>query len=498
MLSVPPIPAAFPEWPLALPATRPLAASPSADAITARVLLCLALVTGMCVFARWLLRKRNQPPVVAEILAGLALGPCVLGYVPGDLPTLLFPLTARPFLTVLANVGLVLFMFVVGFEIDLPGIKQLRGSAAAVASVSVFVPFSVGIAVAMWLRPEPASSSGSASTQLVQALFIGVAFSATAFPVLARILEDTPLKRLQIRGLALSSAAAGDVVSWTMLAAVVAMTRDAGSGSTIMLLLELIAMVIALRFVANPLISWFLASVRASAGSSNLALSLVLVGIFLSSWASTSMHIHPIFGAFAFGFACPREAVRRAAPDLPTKLSDASKILLPVFFVLTGLSMSVSGFGIRDVFATVVVILAASCAKIFSVYGTARLCKMSARDSWGLGILMNTRGLTELVILDVGRTAGVLSARMFTVLAAMAIATTLVTGPTLERLYAERIDTTPAWRRFLGRRHGAAAPDRNRLLEPAVPGRPASHDASYEPALATAEAGVPGEAFGND
>lgn len=413
----------------------------------------------MCVFARWLLRKRNQPPVIAEILAGLALGPCVLGYLPGNLPTLLFPLMARPFLTVLANVGLVLFMFVVGFEIDLPGMKQMRGSAAAVASVSVFLPFSVGFAVAMWLRPESASSSGAASTQLVQALFIGVAFSATAFPVLARILEDTPLKRLRIRGLALSSAAAGDVVSWTMLAAVVAMARNAGSGSTIRLLVELVALVLVLRFVANPLITWFLATVRASPGNSNLALSLVLVGIFLSSWASTSMHIHPIFGAFAFGFACPREAVRRAAPELPLKLSDASKILMPVFFVLTGLSMSFKGFGSRDVLATLVVILAASCAKIFGVYCMARLCRMSSLDSWGLGILMNTRGLTELVILDVGRTAGVLSARMFTVLAAMAIVTTLVTGPTLERLYSDRIETIPAWRRLLGRNRQSTVPE---------------------------------------
>lgn len=463
MLTFPPSPVQPPDWSIALHPARSLAAAPSADAITARVFLCLALVTGTCVFARWLLRKRNQPPVIAEILAGLALGPCVLGYLPGNLPTLLFPLMARPFLTVLANVGLVLFMFVVGFEIDLPGMKQMRGSAAAVASVSVFVPFSVGFAVAMWLRPESASSSGAASTQLVQALFIGVAFSATAFPVLARILEDTPLKRLHIRGLALSSAAAGDVVSWTMLAAVVAMARNAGSGSTIRLLLELIALVLVLRFVANPVITWFLAIVRASPGSSNLALSLVLVGIFLSSWASTSMHIHPIFGAFAFGFACPREAVRHAAPELPLKLSDASKILMPVFFVLTGLSMSFRAFGLHDVLVTVVVILAASCAKIFGVYGTARLCRMSSLDSWGLGILMNTRGLTELVILDVGRTAGVLSARMFTVLAAMAIVTTLVTGPTLERLYSDRIETLPAWRRLLGRNRQTTIPADTRV-----------------------------------
>jgi Kef-type K+ transport system membrane component KefB len=145
------------------------------------------------------------------------------------------------------------------------------------------------------------------------------------------------------------------------------------------------------------------------------------------------MHLHPIFGAFAFGFVCPRDGV--TAEAAVGKLADASKILMPVFFVLTGLSMSVRDFGAHDVLVTVLVLISASAAKIFGVYATARACKVPSQDSWGLGLLMNTRGLTELVILDVGRTAGVLSDRMFTVLAVMAIGTTLLTGPVMERLY---------------------------------------------------------------
>jgi Kef-type K+ transport system membrane component KefB len=405
----------------------------SADWMTAHVLLELALVTATCVLGRWLLRKRNQPPVIAEILAGLALGPCVLGYLPGDLPRTLFPVDTRPFLMILANVGLVLFMFVVGYEIDLPALRRSRGSATSVAAASVLVPLGTGMALTWWIRPASASASGPASTQLVQALFIGVAFSATAFPVLARILDDTALKRLPIRGLALSAAAAGDVVSWTMLAAVVAVTRQAGSASTVVLVAQFIGLLVALRYVARPLVVAALRRSKADQSGSALTMSVILVGIFLSSCATAAMHLHPIFGAFAFGFVCPRDAV--CAKVAVEKLADASKILMPVFFVLTGLTMSVRDFGARDVLVTVLVLIFASAAKILGVYATARACKVSSQDSWGLGLLMNTRGLTELVILDVGRTAGVLSDRMFTVLAVMAIGTTLLTGPVMERLY---------------------------------------------------------------
>jgi len=423
----------------------------SADWTTAWVLLGLAVVTATCVVARWLLRNRNQPPVIAEILAGLALGPCALGLLPGDLPKRIFPVDSRPFLAVLANVGLVLFMFVVGFEIDRSAIRQMRGSATAVAAASVLVPFAVGMGISWWIRPLAASTGGPASTQLVQALFIGVAFSATAFPVLARILDDTQLKLLKIRGLALSAAAAGDVVSWALLTVVVALTRQSGGGSTVLLLVELVVMGLTLLYVARPLIPVVLSGRGTALPGTATAMGGVLVGIFLSSWATTAMHIHPIFGAFAFGFACPREVVRRTAPDLPAKLSDASRILMPVFFVLTGLSMSTNGFGVHDVIATIFVIVAAGAAKVLSVYGVARVCRLSSRDSWGLGFLMNTRGLTELVVLDVGRTAGVLSEHMFTVLAAMAITTTLVTGPLLGKLYSS--DTVPSvgWRRRFAR-----------------------------------------------
>jgi len=408
----------------------------SPDWVIAHVLLELALVTASCGLGRFLLRNRNQPPVIAEILAGLALGPCVLGYLPGNLPARLFPVDTRPFLMVLANVGLVLFMFVVGFEIDLPALRQMRGSAASVAAASVLVPFAVGMLITWWLRPTAAVTSGPASDLLVQALFIGVAFSATAFPVLARILDDTALKRLRIRGLALSAAAAGDVVSWTMLAAVVAVTRRSGGTSTFLLLLEFASLLLALRYLARPMMTAMLTSgEKTGRTESHLTMSVVLIGIFLSSSATAGMHLHPIFGAFAFGFACPREIVHRTAPDVIGRISDASKILMPVFFVLTGLSMSVRDFGAHDVLATLVVIVAASSAKVLSVYATARACSLPPQDSWGLGFLMNTRGLTELVILDVGRAAGVLSGHMFTVLAVMAIVTTLITGPLMERLY---------------------------------------------------------------
>jgi Kef-type K+ transport system membrane component KefB len=358
----------------------------------------------------------------------------------------LFPLDTRPFLMVLANVGLVLFMFVVGFEVDIPALSRLRGSATSVAAASVLVPFGTGVAITWWIRPAAASTSGPASTQLVQALFIGVAFSATAFPVLARILDDTAFKRLSIRGLALSAAAAGDVVAWTMLAALVAVTRQAGSASTLILMAQFVVLLVVLRYVVRPVIAAILGRTRIDRAGLATTMSVMLVGIFLSSCVTAAMHLHPIFG-----FSCPRNAV--CAKVAVEKLADASKILMPVFFVLTGLSMSVRNFGSHEILITFLVIISASAGKVLSVYVTARACKVSNQDSWGLGLLMNTRGLTELVILDVGRTAGVLSDRMFTVLAMMAIATTLITGPVLERLYFSSATVRFVWyKKWRGRR----------------------------------------------
>ncbi|HTZ45894.1 MAG TPA: cation:proton antiporter [Jatrophihabitans sp.] len=438
----------------------------AADRVTANVLLGLALVTAVCLLATRLMRRWNQPPVIAEILAGLALGPIALGYLPGNLPERLFPLDIRPFLTVLANVGLVLFMFVVGFEIDLPAIRRMRGSAVSVAATSVLLPFGIGFGLALLVDLGAGATSHPAAGRMVQALFIGTAFSATAFPVLARILDDTALKQLRIRNLALSAAAAGDVVSWAMLAVVVALSRQAGPRSTVLLVVEFAALVLALRYLARPLITFLLKENQDGTAASR-ALGVVLVGVFLCSWSTTAMHIHPIFGAFAFGFACPRGVVSGAIPDLGAKLTDASRILMPMFFVLTGLSMNIHSFGVRELWVTLLITVMASVGKVLGVYISGRLCRLSSQDSWGLGLLMNTRGLTELVILNVGRASGVLSARMFTILAVMAITTTLVTGPVMGRLYSDLTIRDAPGRRF-GRRRRRARTTRPAAAKPPV------------------------------
>jgi Kef-type K+ transport system membrane component KefB len=359
----------------------------SADWSQARVLHAPALVTAACMLGRRLLHDRKPTPVRAEVFTGP------------------------------------------------PGPRERRASTASLAAASVLVPFASGMSLTWWIQPVPASASGPASTQLAQELFGGVVFLAAAFPALGRVLDDTARRGGPIRGRTLTAAAAGDLVSWTVLALVVAMAAQAGEASAALMVVEFLGLLLILRLVTRPLVTATLERGRTASANSSMVLCLILVGIFLSSCATAAMHLHPFLGTFAFGFACAWEMVALRASQRVEKFADASKILLPVFFVLTGLWMSFKDFGVHDVLITVIVIISASAAKILSMYATTRVCGVSSPGGWGLSLLMSARGLTGLMLLDVGRTAGVLSPRMFTVLAVMAIGTTLATGPLMENAH---------------------------------------------------------------
>lgn len=397
--------------------------------IEAVVLADVAIVLLVGAVMVRLARRIHQPPVVAEIAAGLMLGPSLLGLLPGNLPALLFPPEARPMLSAVAQVGLALFMFLAGWELDL---GKLRGRTASVGSTAILamaVPFAVGAGAATLLHGSLAPA-GVGHDMFV--LYLATAFSITAFPVLARIIRDQGLGTTRVGTTAMACAAAGDVVAWCVLVLVVAMAGSGGTGGFFQVLAWTAAYAAAMLFVVRPLLH------KVLRWSGNGRLAVVAAGVLLSAYATSWVGIHAIFGAFAFGLIMPRQgegeahALLRRQIELP--LEKASSLLLPVFFVVTGLSVDIGGLGWSGLAALLLVLVAAVVGKFAGAALPARFSGMSWRDAGAFGTLMNTRGLTEIVILGIGRELGLIGPELFTMMVLMALVTTAMAGPILRLL----------------------------------------------------------------
>ena len=404
----------------------------SADEITGSVLLGLAVIVAVAsVFAKAAERLR-QPGVMGEIVAGIALGPSLLGLLPGHLTERLFPLDARPFLQVLAQLGLVLFMFGVGHRMDL---TQLRGAGRQVLAVSLgsfALPFALGFGLATALYPWLADGGQQAPAErLIPALFLGTAMSITAFPVLARILHQRGMAQERTGSVSLACAAVQDVLAWSVLAAVV-VAADAGSPASLLRMIGgLLVLAVGLRYVVRPLLGQFLAPGRPWSGPVPAALAVLVSGTLVCAWATTALGLHAVFGAFAFGMAVPRGAVDDQLAQVTRQIEQTSLLLLPTFFVVTGLSVRFGELGPRELAVGFCVLTAACAGKLLGAAVPARLTGAAPRQALTLGILLNARGLTELVILGVGLARGLIGARMFTIMVIMALVTTFMTGPLL-------------------------------------------------------------------
>ncbi|MEV4944181.1 cation:proton antiporter [Streptomyces sp. NPDC053755] len=376
-------------------------------------------------------RRLHQPPVVAEIAAGLMLGPSVLGLLPGDLPALIFPPEARPALSALAQVGLALFMFLAGWELDLGRLRGRTRSVGSTAVLAMAVPFAVGAGAAALLYRSTAPDGVGAD---IFVLYLATAFSITAFPVLARIIRDRGLGHTPVGTLAMACAAAGDVVAWCVLVLVVALAGAGGTGGffTVLALTALYAAVMV--FAVRPLLHRLLRPAAPGRPETGARLVLVVAGVLLSSYATSWIGIHAIFGAFAFGLVMPRPEEPRLRRRLAAPLEKTSSLLLPVFFVLTGLSVDIGDLGATGFLALLLVLTAAVVGKYAGAVIPARLSGMSWRDAGAFGTLMNTRGLTELVILGVGRELGLIGPQLFTMMVLMALVTTAMAGPLLRLL----------------------------------------------------------------
>lgn len=422
----------------------------------ALVFVGIAVVILVSRLAGKLFTKIGQPAVVGEIVAGIALGPTVLGALPGDLDQLLFPPDIRPFLSVLAQLGLVLFMFIVGLEVDLSFIRGRERVAASVSLASITLPFALGFGLAFVLYPDHDVVDGEVVAFAAFALFLGVAMSITAFPVLALILTERRMHRIPIGALSLACAAVDDILAWGLLTVVVAVTVGGGFGG-VAVLLGLSAVFVALMFaVVRPLLARMVPRYERAGRLTSDLFAVVLIGILGSAFITEEIGIHFIFGAFLFGVVIPRQGRQATAlrRDLLERLEQVSTtLLLPVFFVVTGLTVDLSSIGSQGLVELILILAVAIVGKFVGAFAAARLQRVAQRQALALGVLMNTRGLTELVILSVARQLGVLDPTMFSLLVVMAIVTTMMTDPLLRLIYPRRLierDINDAERALLG------------------------------------------------
>ncbi|MFD4630164.1 cation:proton antiporter [Streptomyces sp. NPDC058284] len=397
--------------------------------LEAIVLIDVAIVLLAGAAMARLARRLHQPPVVAEIAAGLLLGPSLLGLLPGDLPARVFPADARPLLGAVAQVGLVLFMFLAGWELDLTRLRGRGRAVGAVAALAMAVPFALGAGAAALLYSTRAGPGVGGGTFV---LYLGTAFSITAFPVLARIIHDGGLTTSRAGTLAMACAAIGDVAAWCVLVLVAAVAGTGGSGEFFLVLALTAGYGIVMAFGVRPLLARLLrGAVRAERST---LLVLIVSGVFVSAFVTSWIGIHAIFGAFAFGLAMPRRRAAELHHLLEVPLEKVSALLLPVFFVVTGLSVDVRALGVCGLPALALIVVCAVAGKFAGAALPARVAGLGWREATAFGALMNTRGLTELVILQVGRELGLISAQMFTMMVVMALVTTAMAGPLLRAL----------------------------------------------------------------
>lgn len=395
------------------------------------VLVELATILVLARAAGWVFTRLGQPAVVGEILAGILLGPTILG---ADLSEQLFPIDTRPFLGLLANLGLVLFMFVVGLELDTSLIKGRGRVAGSVSLTSILMPFAAGFALAYALREEHQVSADFVPF----ALFIGAAMSVTAFPVLARIMTDRGMHRTETGGLALACAATDDILAWTLLAVVIGIGGGASGGDAWLVALAVPFALLAI-FVVRPQLDRLTGAYERAGRLTPGILSVVLVGLLLFSAATEFLHVHFIFGAFLFGAILPHEGAAQLRHEILVRLEQISVLLLlPVFFLISGLNVDLRGLSGENVLQLLLILAVAIGGKYLGAYAGARASGVPHWQANTLGVLMNTRGLTELVILNVGRELGLIGDTLFSMLVVMAVLTTIMTGPLLNLAYPRR------------------------------------------------------------
>lgn len=400
------------------------------------VLVEVLIVIGLSRLVGLAFRWINQPLVIGEIVAGIMLGPSLFGLVAPGLAATLFPAETIPFLNVLSQVGLIFFMFLIGLELN-P--KYLSGNlevAVLTSHVSILVPFSLGTLLALLLYPLVSNASVSFTAF---ALFLGAAMSITAFPVLARIITENNLQGTRLGTLALTCAAVDDVTAWCLLAVAIAVAH---TGSIVKAIPTIVYSLVYIGFmmtVGRTFLQRLATYYRRTGRLSQFVLALIYVGVVASALITELIGIHLIFGAFLLGAAMPKNA--GLVRELAVKTEDFVLIvLLPVFFAYSGLRTQIGLLNSPELWGLSFVVLAvAIIGKYVGTYVAARVSGIDKREASALGWLMNTRGLTELIVLNIGLSLGVISPLLFTMLVIMALVTTFMTSPLLELTYPKKL-----------------------------------------------------------
>jgi Kef-type K+ transport system membrane component KefB len=401
----------------------PTAAAPKAGPALLHILIALVAVITLGRLLAWLFARIGQPPVIGEVVAGILLGPSLIG---ADASAWILPPSVAPHLGVIAQLGVILYMFLVGLELN-PGLLRAKAQATlAISHTSIVVPFTLGAALALVLYPI-LSHEGVPFTSF--ALFMGVAMAITAFPVLARILQDRGLDKTELGVMALGCAAIDDVTAWCLLAFVVGVAQARLEDA--LLVTSLALGFVALMFLLVRPLARRLARNQDATPVGTGAVACTLVAALLAALTTEAIGIHAIFGAFLLGAMIPHDS--RIAREVKGKIQDVVTILLlPAFFAYTGMRTQIALVASPEEWLLCGwIVVAATVGKFGGAMFAAKLSGFDTRTAAALGILMNTRGLMELIVLNIGLDLGVISPQLFAMMVLMALATTVATTPLL-------------------------------------------------------------------
>jgi Kef-type K+ transport system membrane component KefB len=392
--------------------------------LTVAIVLIIARLFGIIAV------RLGQPRVMGEVIGGVVLGPSVLGAISPNLQATLFPTDILPALGVVANLGLIFYMFLVGLEVDHGQLKGRATQAAAISNASVALPMLLGIAVALPLY----KLVGPDKKFVAFAIFMGVAMSITAFPVLARILAERRMLKRPVGSLAIACAAIDDVTAWFLIALATTIAVSGSFGDVVKTIAEATAYTLLMVFVVRRILARMATAFDEVGRIPSGWFAAIIIGVLLSAYVTEEINIAFIFGGFIMGMVMPRHA--RLSEEVTRRIEDfVVTLLLPVFFVYTGLKTNIGLLDRPELWLiTIALIAIAILGKLAGAAIAARVTGFDWRASAVIGTLMNTRGLTELIVLNLALSAGAISNALFAALVLMAIVTTLMTGPLMKLL----------------------------------------------------------------